>query len=144
MHDIHSLIASILKDGYLMSLASVDESGPWVSDVIYCADQDFRLYFISRLEFRHSKAFIQNPKAAGAITVIEKPEGQSTGVQFEGIVVQIEKIPDTVLVAYSQKRDTTSSWKLGDGEAWYCLNPSKFDLIHEPLFGYTKKSFVLS
>lgn len=35
MEDIKSLVVAVLKQGYLMSLGTADESGPWVSDVIY-------------------------------------------------------------------------------------------------------------
>jgi len=36
--NLRKLVKQILDKGYLMSLATVDGSGPWVSDVIYVAD----------------------------------------------------------------------------------------------------------
>ncbi len=143
MKDVRALVQEVLETGYLLSLASVDESGPWVSDVIYIADEKFNLYFISRLEFRHSKAFAKNPKAAGAITAAEKPEGQSTGVQLEGTVSQVQSIPQDALGRYTIKRRGKETWQLAAGEAWYKFTPTKFDVIYEPLFGYTKKSLTL-
>lgn len=140
MDIIRSLITEILRNGYLLSLASVDESGPWVSDVIYIEDENFSLYFISRFEFRHSKAFINNSKAAGAITVVEKPEGKSTGVQLEGSITVLAQIPDEPLARYTKKRKGKTRWALAPGEAWYKLTPTNIDLIYEPKFGFTKKT----
>lgn len=143
MDKIQKRIVEVLQNGYLMSLASVDENGPWVSDVIYISDKNLNIFFISRTEFRHSIAFLKNSQAAGAITARQQPEGQSTGVQFEGHVKTVPAIPNDALKAYSQKRGSAMSWNLGDGEAWYQFTPKKFDLIYEPLFGYTKKTLVL-
>lgn len=143
MKDIRDLIKKVIETGYLLSLASVDSGGPWVSDVIYVSDADLNLYFISRLEFRHSKAFEKNPRAAGAITAVEKPEGQSTGVQLAGTISQVKEIPKDAFVRYSQKRAGKNSWTLEPGDAWYKLTPTIFDLIYEPLFGYTKKTLRL-
>ncbi len=144
MSETASLIKELLKEGYLLSLASIDASGPWVSDVIYIADNEFSLYFISRIEFRHSKAFLKNQQAAGAITVREKPEGQSTGLQLAGTVRVVNSIPAPALRAYTRKRNGSSAlWQLAEGEAWYKFTPSTIDLIYEPLFGYTKKTITL-
>ena len=144
MKDLRSLIKEVLETGYLLALASVDEGGPWVSDVIYISDSNLNLYFISRLEFRHSKAFEKNSQAAGAITAVEKPEGQSTGVQLAGTISKVSQIPADALVRYSQKRAGKNTWKLEPGDAWYKLTPTMFDLIYEPVFGYTKKTLKLT
>lgn len=142
--DIRSLADKVLEQGYLVSLACVDDGGPWVSDVIYVSDSHLNLYFISRPQFRHSMAFEKNPAAAASITARDKPEGQSTGVQMAGVVKRIGSIPEDLLVGYARKRGGKPTWKLAEGEAWYQFTPSLIDLIYEPLFGYTKKSFRLT
>ena len=143
MNTIKSLIVEALQRGYLLSLASVDKSGPWVSDVIYTFDDDLNLYWISRSEFRHSKAFITNPQAAGTITAVEKPEGKSIGVQVAGTVSILTEIPADSLALYTKKRKGKDQWKLVPGEVWYRLTPGVIDLIYEPLFGFTKKYLIL-
>jgi len=142
--DLHILLKEILETGYLLSLASVDTSGPWVSDVIYTYDSDLNLYWVSQLKSRHSKAFAQNSKAAGSITVVEKPEGQATGVQLEGAVFEVDAIPPVAHKRYSLKRNRKELWQLAPQEQWYKLTPTKFDLIYEPLFGFTKKSLSIT
>lgn len=41
---IKNLIKEVLDQGYLMSLATVDDGGVWVSDVIYIYDDNFNIY----------------------------------------------------------------------------------------------------
>lgn len=141
MNNLPKLIHKILEKGYLLSLASVDESGPWVSDVIYTFDDDLNIYWISQSKSRHSKAFVINSKAAGAVTVAEKPEGKGKGVQVEGNVSMLAQIPEDSLVRYTKKRKGKDAWVPAAGELWYKLTPTKFDVIYEPLFGFNKKSF---
>jgi len=144
MDDLRTLLRQILDQGYLLSLASVDESGPWVSDVIYTFDGDLNLYWISQSESRHSKAFVTNPLASGAITVVEKPEGKGIGLQISGTVRMLAQIPANSLALYTKKRKGETQWIPSAGEVWYRLTPSKFDLIYEPLFGFTKKFLILT
>lgn len=59
--DTRKKVLEILEKGYLMSLATVDEGGVWVADVIYVYDDAFTLYWMSSLEVRHSQALFQNP-----------------------------------------------------------------------------------
>ncbi len=47
--DIKQLIKEVLERGYLMSLGTVDDGGVWVSDVIYVFDDDFTMYWMSKL-----------------------------------------------------------------------------------------------
>lgn len=136
-------IQHILEQGYLLSLASVDGGGPWVSDLIYTFDDELNTYWISRPEFRHSKAFITNPRGAGAITTVEKPLGKGMGIQLEGTVIVLAQIPKDALARYTQKRSGKTSWELEPGEAWYKLTPTSIDIINEPEYGFVKKNLRL-
>lgn len=141
MLDVKSLIHKILQKGHIASLASVDDSGPWVSDVIYTFDENFNLYWISQVESRHSKAFVNNSKAACSITIAEKPEGKGVGIQMEGSVGILAQIPDEVLLHYSRKRNKKGIWTLGAGEIWFKLTANNIDVIHEPTLGFSKINF---
>ena len=143
MDGLKPLIRDILKKGYLLSLASVDDGGPWVSDVIYIEDEALNLYWVSRTDSRHSKAFAHNEKAAGAITVVDKPAGKGEGVQVEGSVTILAQIPDQPLLTYTKKRNGKTPWTLGPGEAWYRLAPTSIDVIYEPEFGFNKKNLKI-
>lgn len=141
MEQIRDFIVEILETGYLMSIASVDEHGLCVSDLIYIVDCDLNMYFISRREFRHSRAFEKNSASSGSITAVERPIGKSTGVQFEGKVTEVKTIPEDVLKKYSKKRGIDGLWELENGEAWYKFSPTSFDVIYEPIFGFMKKKY---
>src|SRR3989338_7181549 len=81
--NIKELIKEVLEKGYLMSLATKDEGGIWVSDVIYINDDEFNIYWISDPEVRHSEAILKNNKVAGTVT-ISGPREDNLGIQFEG------------------------------------------------------------
>lgn len=44
---LKKLARGVLADAYVMSLGTADEGGAWVADLIYVADEDFNLYWIS-------------------------------------------------------------------------------------------------
>src|SRR3989344_2854869 len=103
MQDIKRLIKEVLEKGYLMSLATVDEGGVWVSDVIYIFDDDFNMYWMSKLHRRHSKAILENPKVAGTITASSQGE-DNLGIQFEGLAQKIEGARHDLAVKHFLKR----------------------------------------
>jgi uncharacterized protein YhbP (UPF0306 family) len=142
-HELKKLVLEILKSGHLISIASSDTGGLWVCDVIYTYDEDLNLYWISRAESRHSKAYVANPQAAGSITTVEKPEGKGKGIQIEGTVALLAQIPEDSLARYTQKRKGKEAWVPAEGEVWYKLTPTMMDIIYEPLFGFTKKKLTL-
>lgn len=84
---IKKLIKQILGEGYLMSIAVMDEGGVWVSDVIH--DYDLNIYWMSNPDARHSKAIIKDKRAAGTITV-DSASNDDKGIQFEGTAEKID------------------------------------------------------
>ncbi|MBI5153532.1 MAG: hypothetical protein HZA36_03695, partial [Parcubacteria group bacterium] len=52
-YNIRELVMGVLDRGHLMSLATVDAGGVWVSDVIYIHDEELNLYWMSDTEVRH-------------------------------------------------------------------------------------------
>jgi uncharacterized protein YhbP (UPF0306 family) len=43
--DLGKIAKEILEKGHLMSLATVDDGGVWVADVVYIYDDNFNIYF---------------------------------------------------------------------------------------------------
>ncbi len=145
MDNIKELIKEVLEKGYLMSLATHDDGGVWVSDVIYIFDDDLNIYWMSDPEARHSKAIIKQNKVAGTITVSNRGEN-NLGLQFEGIAEKIDgERYDLAKKHYSKRRkpEPKETDDVLDGDSWYMLKPSKIELINEKLFGFNKQILEL-
>lgn len=147
MKEIKELVFSVLEKGFLMSLATVDESGPWVSDVIYVHDDKLNLYWLSKMITRHSKAIEKNPKVAATITVWQKQGDKNVGLQIEGVANKVEGDILEMAVKHRLKRNKKVPTKEGEilevGESWYKIKPTKIELIYELLYGFNKKKLEL-
>ena len=143
--ELRPLILNVLTKGYLMSLATLDNGGIWVSDLIYIYDDDLNIYWMSDPEARHSKALIKNSKVAGTITVSGQGEN-NLGIQFEGIAEKIDGTRFDLAKKHFAKRKKLVPKKEDDilqGDSWYILKPKKIELINEKLFGFEKKKLKL-
>ncbi len=143
--NIEQLIQEVLEKGHVMSLATVDSGGVWVSDVIYIFDENFNLYWTSSEHVRHSKALAENNQLAGSITVNSKGE-DNLGLQFAGMASRVEEDRYDLTIKHFAKRGKTAPPQ-GDeslkGKAWYMLTPNKIELINEKLFGFHKQKIEL-
>ncbi len=141
MKQIEEIIKDILSKGYLMSLATIDEDGPWVSDVIFVPGE-FNLYWISEIGTRHSKAIAKNPKVAATVTLSNLGE-PNVGIQIEGTTEKVDGEIYKMTVAHCLKRKRTPPKEgkpfLDPEESWYKLTPSKIELIYESKWGFTKQ-----
>lgn len=145
MVDIKKRIFEVLGKAHLMSLATHDDVGPWVADVIFIYDEDMNIYWMSDPETRHSKAVLKNNKSAGSITCSTKSKELNFGIQVEGITAQLQGVQFELLTKHLAKRGyskpkLSQAKKILDGDLWYKLTPSKILLIDEENFGYTRKS----
>ncbi|MFY9493054.1 MAG: pyridoxamine 5'-phosphate oxidase family protein [Minisyncoccia bacterium] len=143
--DTKQLIEEVLNQGYLMSLATTDNSGVWVCDVIYIHDDDLCIYWMSDPDVRHSQAIIANKKVAGTITV-SGPGENNLGIQFGGIAEKIEGARHDLALKHYAKRKKPAPKESEDvlgGDSWYMLKPEKIELICEKLFGFNKKKIDL-
>ena len=138
---IEQLVKEVLDKGHLMSLATADDGGVWVSDVIYVYDDDFNIYWISDPDARHSQAILKNPRVAGTITVSGAGE-DNLGIQFEGIAEKIDGDRRDLASKHYAKRGKVTPKEDEDvleGDSWYILKPKKIELINEKLFGFEKQ-----
>ena len=143
MNDLRSLIVEILEKGYLMSLATVDEGGVWVSDVIYLHDDELNLYWMSDPSVRHSKALLKHPQVAGTIT-INAPGEDNLGLQFSGRAEKIDGPRLDLAIKHMAKRGKPAPKTTDDvlqGDSWYMVKVDFFDIICERLFGFEKKRY---
>ena len=143
--EIKDLIKEVLEKGYLMSLATLDNGGAWVSDVIYIHDDNLDIYWMSHAQTRHSKAILENPKIAATITV-NGPGEDNLGIQFEGVAQKIDgEREDLVEKHYNKRKKPKPIGSNGlHGASWYIIKPTKIELIHEKHFGFDKQKLDLS
>ncbi|MEX1997054.1 MAG: pyridoxamine 5'-phosphate oxidase family protein [Candidatus Andersenbacteria bacterium] len=142
---IRQLIQGVLDKGYLMSLATVDESGIWAADVIYVHDDDLNIYWMSDPDVRHSQAIVKNNHVAGTITVSGQGE-DNLGTQFEGVAEKIHGDRYDLAVKHYKKRNKPAPKQDEDvlqGDSWYILKPKKFELISERWYGFEKQKLDL-
>lgn len=140
-NNIKELIKEVLDKGYLMSLATQDEGGIWVADVIYIFDDNLSIYWMSDPDVRHSQAILKNNKVAGSITVSVQGES-NLGIQFEGIAEKIEGSRYDLAKKHYSRRHKIEPKEIDDilqGDSWYILKPKKIELINEKLFGFEKQ-----
>ncbi len=144
MDDVKALIKEVLEKGYLMSLATVDEAGPWVSELVYVHDDALNVYWLSVPETRHSQAILKDPRVAATIGLCHGRDlGEKVGLQIQGVAEKIEGDLLAMAKLDAAKRGKPEPTREGEifqrGQSWYRLRPTKIDLIHQPLFGYEKK-----
>lgn len=142
--DYHKIIIDILEKGYLMSLGTVDDGGPWVSDVIYVHDNNMNIYWLSKTATRHSKAIENSDQVAATITLSNSPDEPNLGLQIEGRATKLDGEHFELAAKHCQKRHQPEPAKdqpyLDDDRAWYQLKPTKIEIINQPLWGFKKQS----
>lgn len=147
MIDMRQRIKEVLEQGYLLSLGTADDGGPWVADVIYVADDDLNIYWMSGRKFRHSLAIEMNPKVAGSITVSARPGEKDLGVQLEGEAKRLDSFDPGLAIKYLKKKGKPAPAKvidiLLDGYSWYRLSPNSIELIDQENSGFAKQKLEL-
>lgn len=143
--DTRVLIHNVLQKASIMSLATVDDGGVWVADVIYVHDNDFTLYWMSDPNVRHSRAIDKNPEVAVTIT-LEGDGKNNLGLQIAGRAEKIEGHRYDLAVKHCRKRQKPEPKESEDvlrGDSWYQLKPQIIELIHEKFYGEEKQQLRL-
>ncbi len=143
---IRELVWQTLEMGYVMSLATVDNGGPWVSDVVYVADEKLNLYWLSQTLTRHSLAIAGDNRVAATITISKQSGEPNQGLQIAGIGEKIEGDMLEIAIKNCLKRGNPAPTRAGEvfmpGQSWYRLTPNLIELIYEPEFGRTKQKLL--
>ena len=132
-----------------MSLATQDDGGVWVADVIFVHGDDLTIYWMSHPDCRHSKAIKNGSKVAGAITASNKSGESNLGIQFSGTAEKIEGSRYDLATKHLFKRghvapmSAQKAERMMEGDSWYLLKPSKIRLIDEKNFGYAVQDVPL-
>lgn len=143
--DIKQLIKEVLDKGYLMSLATIDDKGVWVADLIYVYDNNLNIYWMSDPDVRHSQAILNNGNVAGTITISSQGE-DNLGIQFSGKAEKVKESRHDLAVKHYSKRKKPIPKETDDvlqGDSWYVLIPKKIELINEKLFGFEKQKLEI-
>ncbi|MEK7461274.1 MAG: pyridoxamine 5'-phosphate oxidase family protein [Patescibacteria group bacterium] len=142
---LKDLIREVLDKGYLMSLATIDDAGPWVADVIYVHDNNLKVYWVSDPAVRHSQAIEKNPSVAATITASSAGES-NFGIQLAGMATKlVGSRPDLAKKHWAKRKKPgpiPNDWL--EGDRWYKIKPVKIELIHEKYFGFTKQPYKSS
>lgn len=144
--DLKSLAIEILNSCYLMSLGTVDDAGPWVSDIVFVHDDELNIYWLSKPDARHSAAVRWNRQAAASITKSNNQGEDNVGLQIAGVVTEIEGNVLEMAQLHLKKRkkvDSNPAEILNKGQKWYKLTPSLIEVIYEPLWGFEKRKLNL-
>lgn len=143
--NLESIIKIILESCYLMSLATIDDSGPWVSDVVYVNDNDFNIYWLSKPDTRHSKAIREFNNVAASVTYSNMQGEDNIGLQISGRAKELnENNVELAKLHLKKRKKTEDPNKILDlGQKWYKLEPGFIDIIYEPLWGFKKMKFKI-
>ena len=137
--DVKKRALEVLAHAHLMSLATQDEGGLWVADVVFIYDDDLKIYWMSDPEVRHSQAILKNPGVAGTITVSNKSKEPNLCIQFAGRAEKIDGARHDLALKHLAKRGYPAPLETDDvldGDSWYSLTPQKIRLIDEQSFGF--------
>ncbi len=140
-NDLKDLARQVLNEAFLAHLGIHDANGPWVASVVYVADADFNIYWMSSPEARHSKAAVPGNRAACSI-VANPSTGKEFALQIEGTFEEPSHSLERE-VRIMVKRGLPPPSELGGAlkgsHRWYKLVPTRIELIDTPLFGYARK-----
>ncbi len=145
MDEIQQFARQILEDGFIMSLGTADESGPWVAPITYVFDNDMNLYWLSMPSARHSEAIGKNAKVACAI-VADASVQKERALQIEGTARLVQESS----LELEQKMHTKKGKPVPAStdevqprkQVWYKLMPTRIELIHNEKFGYKRQRVV--
>jgi uncharacterized protein YhbP (UPF0306 family) len=105
-------IRDLIQRNRYLTLATAENSSPWVATLEYLTDEALNFYFFSPTETLHARQLQANPKVAVSIYDAQQPEYEPapairiSGVQFSGEARMLESpFPDLI-------RNQIEAWQL--------------------------------
>lgn len=132
MMNIEKTIRDYLPNVIHLSLATVKDNKPWVSEVHFAYDEDLNLYFRSLTSRRHSQEISENPVVAGNIVKQHSLEDGVLGVYFEGTAKKLEsgeeqnKAFECIKKRLKASDEILEEAKRPDGHQFYKISVDRF------------------
>ena len=104
--DREDRLIDLIFDASFLSLATSDPDGvPWCSPLEYVCDADLRLYWVSKIDTRHSENVRSNPRAAIAIYDSGQTPGAGMvdGLYADGTVDELDPTETARLMSSIQR-----------------------------------------
>jgi uncharacterized protein YhbP (UPF0306 family) len=123
--NVEELVRDYIDDSLHLSLATVRENRPWVSELHYAYDDDLNLYFCSLPSRRHSQELVDNPFVSGNIVKQYGAHGEAVhGLYFEGRARMVDESDcERVFEVFKRRQDVPESLleesKRPDGHKFY-------------------------
>lgn len=147
---VRESLHGILRDCRLLSMGTVDADGsPWLHNAYFCHDEEFRLYFLSSPDARHSRNLALGDGRV-AVTVADTGQagtpGTRRGVQLRGVCrpaagPELRQGAELFAAAYPafagavHAATTAAPGGVPAPRALYVFVPERFRLFDEPGFG---------
>ena len=97
-------IAALLHRQHCLSLSTSNQNRPWATNLFYCSDSQFNLYFVSGTHSRHAEDIAENPKVAVTIHESTTDWTQVKGLQMDATASLLNETESAaVLSMYLQK-----------------------------------------
>ena len=86
---LEKIVREYIDKSVHMSLATVVNNKPWVSEVHFVYDDNLNLYWRSLSSRRHSQEIAVNPNVAGSIVKQHQADESPHGLFFEGLAQEL-------------------------------------------------------
>lgn len=130
------LIKKYLSTSFILQIATIGESGPWVCSVYFVFDNELNIYWLSEPQVRHSKNIEQNQRTS--ITMAIKTDLPVIGLSAEGeaeIVKDLqtaENVMQKYIAKYDEGKQFLDRFKKGiNKHQLYKFTPDRYVLFDE-------------
>ncbi len=92
--DVEKIVREYIDKSLHMSLGTVSNNKPWVSEVHFVYDDNLNLYWRSTANRRHSREIMVNPNVAGNIVRQHALEEYPHAIYFEGTAEIVDDVDE--------------------------------------------------
>lgn len=122
-------IKGYLKAHHVLTLATVDEGGPWAASLFYASDEALNLYVLSDPATRHGRALAGGARVAATVHGETKDWTAIQGIQLWGTAGEM-KAAEGAFATYTEKFPFVAAGIRADGpHRFYQITPGWIRLI---------------
>lgn len=133
------LIKKYLSEADIMQMATVIGDQPWICTLHFVADDDCNIFWLSKLDRRHSQEIVVNSRVAIAVAI--KTDKPLVGIQAEGTakVVKDADVLRAAMAKYIKRHGTDESFAnqiIADTNEHklYMFTPKRYSLFDQVNF----------